>query len=243
MFEDSLLESQNRLSSPNQHWTTIASLVLQGSLAAAVIALPLLHLDVLPFRIETPTITLPLKPPMPRVPHLEPAHTTVASSAPTAPLGSSIRLINTQNLPPINLSDADAPLASNNLGTVGGQGDLPGSIGAPTSGSGTRVTLAPTPTTGPVRISRGVSAGLLLAPIRPIYPRPAISSRTEGVVVIEAVISKSGHIESARATSGPELLRNAALEAIQNAHYSPYLLNGLPTEVETTITVNFKLAG
>jgi protein TonB len=76
-----------------------------------------------------------------------------------------------------------------------------------------------------------------------VYPPIAISTRTEGVVVVEAIISKSGHIESAHATSGPELLRNAALEAIRNARYSPYLLNGQPTEVETTITVNFKLAG
>jgi protein TonB len=121
-----------------------------------------------------------------------------------------------------------------------GSGSLPGGVGTGTTGSGTKVSLAPS---GPIHVSRGVSAGLLLAPIRPIYPAIAISTRTEGVVVIEAIISKSGHIESAHATRGPELLRNAALEAVRSAHYSPYLLNGSPTEVETTITVNFKLAG
>jgi protein TonB len=58
---------------------------------------------------------------------------------------------------------------------------------------------------------------------------------------MEAVISKAGRIESLRALSGPDMLRGAALAAVQVARYRPYLLSGQPTEVETTITVVFKL--
>jgi protein TonB len=63
----------------------------------------------------------------------------------------------------------------------------------------------------------------------------------QGVVVMEATISKMGRIESLRVVSGPEMLRRAALDAVQAARYAPYQLNGEATEVQTTITVNFRL--
>jgi protein TonB len=62
-------------------------------------------------------------------------------------------------------------------------------------------------------------------------------------VVVEAIISKAGVIESLHVVSGPEMLRGAAIEAIREARYQPYRLNGEPTEVQTTITVNFKIGG
>jgi protein TonB len=58
---------------------------------------------------------------------------------------------------------------------------------------------------------------------------------------MEAVISKAGRIESLHAISGPQMLRTAALTAVEAARYRPYLLNGEPTEVQTTITVIFQL--
>ncbi len=93
----------------------------------------------------------------------------------------------------------------------------------------------------PLRISDGVTAGMLLAPIHPVYPQIARLTGTSGTVVIEAIISKSGSIESAHALSGPAVLQTAALDAVRTAHYRPYLLNGQPTEVDTTITVNFRM--
>ena len=64
---------------------------------------------------------------------------------------------------------------------------------------------------------------------------------TQGAVVMEAVISKAGRIESLHVVSGPDMLRRAAMDAVQVARYRPYLLSGVPTEVQTTITVVFKL--
>ena len=78
-------------------------------------------------------------------------------------------------------------------------------------------------------------------PIRPEYPAIARLSRTEGTVVVVAVISKSGKIERARVVSGPPLLQGAALQAVREARYRPFLLNGLPTEVETTVSIVFRL--
>ncbi len=84
---------------------------------------------------------------------------------------------------------------------------------------------------------------MLLAPIRPVYPPIAKVTHTQGTVVVEAIISKAGRIESLNVVSGPALLRESALAAIREARYQPYRLNGEPTEVQTTITVNFRMDG
>jgi protein TonB len=93
----------------------------------------------------------------------------------------------------------------------------------------------------PISLSSGVTAGLLLAPIQPEYPVIARASHTEGTVVIEAIISRVGRIESARVLSGPAMLQPAALAAVRQARYRPFLLNGQPTEVQTTITIKFQM--
>jgi protein TonB len=82
---------------------------------------------------------------------------------------------------------------------------------------------------------------MLLAPIRPEYPAIARISRTEGSVVVDALISTAGRIESAHVVSGPPMLQASALQAVRDARYRPFLLNGKPTEVSTTITINFRL--
>jgi protein TonB len=94
-----------------------------------------------------------------------------------------------------------------------------------------------------LNVSSGVATGMLLSPIRPVYPPIAKAAGVSGTVVVEAVISKTGTIESLHVVSGPELLRRAALDAISTARYQPFRLNGEPTEVQTTITVNFRIGG
>jgi protein TonB len=84
---------------------------------------------------------------------------------------------------------------------------------------------------------------MLLAPIRPVYPAIAKAAGVQGTVVVEAVISRKGTIESLRVVSGPPMLRSAAMDAIRAARYQPFRLNGEPTEVETRITVNFRMGG
>ena len=92
---------------------------------------------------------------------------------------------------------------------------------------------------GPVRVSSGVVAGMMLRPVAPVYPLEAKKKHVQGVVVMHAVISKTGDIEDLQVISGPPLLQKAATDAVARWKYRPYLLQGVPVEVETTINVNF----
>ena len=96
---------------------------------------------------------------------------------------------------------------------------------------------------GPARISGGVIAGNILVKTQPVYPPIAKAAHVGGTVVLHAIISKDGTIQSLQAVSGPDMLKGAALDAVRQWRYKPYLLNGDPTEVDTTITVNFNLNG
>jgi TonB family protein len=93
----------------------------------------------------------------------------------------------------------------------------------------------------PQRISGGVMAGQLISRVDPVYPAEAKSQRIEGTVVLRAVISKEGTIENLQVVSGPKELMGSSIEAVKQWTYKPYLLNGEPTEVDTTITVNYTL--
>jgi len=94
-----------------------------------------------------------------------------------------------------------------------------------------------------VRVSQGVSVGRLINKVEPVYPPLARNARVQGQVVLTAIISKDGIIQDLRVLSGHPLLVQAALDAVRQWRYKPYLLNGEPVEVETTVTVNFTLTG
>jgi len=93
-----------------------------------------------------------------------------------------------------------------------------------------------------VRISQGVTSGMLLRKVEPVYPTIARQARISGQVVLRAVIDKNGNIQNLEAESGHPLLIPAAIDAVKQWHYRPYLLNGQPVEVETIVTVNFSLS-
>ncbi len=90
-------------------------------------------------------------------------------------------------------------------------------------------------------VSSGVAEGMLLRKIAPIYPRFAKDNRISGTVTLEATISKSGTIQDLKAISGPQILREAAVNAVKYWRYRPYLLNDEPVDVQTTINVVFSL--
>jgi protein TonB len=92
-----------------------------------------------------------------------------------------------------------------------------------------------------VRISQGVTKGLLVHRVEPTYPTLARSARVQGEVVLSAVIDTNGQITNLQLVSGHPMLVPAALTAVKEWRYKPYLLNGQPVEVETTITVIFSL--
>jgi len=241
MFEDSLVESRVGHVSSSKRWTTLASVGLQGVIVGVVMMLPLLHPEALPFRIEAPKVVMPLmpKPPLPVVQVQREA--SASSSSMAAPI-TTRPLILSSLLPSRDAITNDTPPLAPFGNRMGMPDGLPGALGTG-DGHGPSVTVAPVRAPARINVSTGVLKGMLLAPILPVYPVIAKAAHVEGSVVVEAVISRQGTIESLHVVSGPQMLQNAALDAIRAARYQPYRLNGEPTEVQTTITVNFRIGG
>ena len=95
----------------------------------------------------------------------------------------------------------------------------------------------------PITVSSGVANGMLIQKTAPVYPPIARSARVSGTVELHATISKGGAIKDLSVVSGPQMLREAAVDAVRTWRYKPYLLNNQPTEVETTIDIEFALGG
>jgi len=76
-----------------------------------------------------------------------------------------------------------------------------------------------------------------------VYPRIAVISGVQGEVKLHAIIARNGTIQSLNAVSGHPLLIRAAIDAVGQWRYRPYVLNGEAVEVETIITVNFRREG
>src|SRR6185312_15024245 len=96
---------------------------------------------------------------------------------------------------------------------------------------------------GPVRVSSGVMANLVVNQPNPVYPPIAKAAHVQGVVVLHAIISKEGTVEKLTVISGPPMLVQSAVDAVQKWTYQPFMLNGQPVEVETTINVNYTFGG
>ena len=92
-----------------------------------------------------------------------------------------------------------------------------------------------------VKVSQGVSEGLVLNKVQPRYPAQALQMHTEGSVQLQATIGKDGSISNLKVLNGEAILARAALEAVKQWKYKPYYLNGDPVEIQTQITINFKL--
>ena len=106
--------------------------------------------------------------------------------------------------------------------------------------SGVLTATAAKPSLSRVRVSQGVSQGLLIKQVAPRYPVNALSTHTQGAVQIEATVDKEGHVVNPRVLSGSPLLAPAALDAVRQWRYKPYFLDGEPVEIQTQITIKFK---
>jgi TonB family protein len=93
----------------------------------------------------------------------------------------------------------------------------------------------------PVAVSAAEMEANLISSRVPAYPDAARANRVEGRVVMQAVISKSGLVGHLRVIDGDPLLRSAASEAVSKWRYRPYMMNGEPVEVATTVSVDFRL--
>ena len=94
-----------------------------------------------------------------------------------------------------------------------------------------------------VRVSQNVAVKLLVKRVNPEYSKELRKQRVQGLVTLSVRISKDGDVIEAKLISGRPALAQAAIDAVKQWRYKPYLLNGQPVEVETQVQVNFTLAG
>jgi protein TonB len=236
MFTENLLESGGGRRA-NRGWATTASFSFQLAIVAVLVVLPTIYPSMMAIQVARP-ITVPLFTPAPQVvtenaPRQSGASTnrnqrTIIAVSPTSlTFGNKRREMASMDPagpPSINLAG---------IGTDSGA-YIPDARTAPPD-----VTLAP-----PTRavVTSRLAEGNLLQRVQPTYPQIAKTAHAEGRVILTAIISKSGTIESLHVSSGHLLLIPAAIDAVRQWRYRPYILNGEPIEVETQITVNFKLS-
>ena len=238
MFEDSLIESSGRIKT-KRGWTTTLTIILQFMLVGVLILIPLIYTEALPKSLITTFLVAPPPPPPPpppatpvRVTRIETELDNGALRTPTK-IPEKIKIVKEEEAPP-----AGAGVVGGVSGGVPG-GGMGGVIGGLLGGTAN----IPKVTLNRVRVSGGVVEGNLIHKVVPPYPPLAKTARIQGAVVLHAIISKQGNVENLNVMSGHPMLVQSALDAVKQWKYRPYILNGEPVEVETTITVNFNLTG
>jgi protein TonB len=246
MFEDSLIESGGRLRT-KRGATTLLSFVLQVFLIGILILIPLLYTEALPKQqLMTFLVAPPPPPPPPPPPAAVPIKVVkqIQSDIVNGQLRTPTKI--PEKVQMIKEEESPPPVMATG-GVVGGvPGGVPGGqMGGVIGGiiSSTPVAVPRVATPQRVRVSQGVSQGLLIRKVQPVYPPLARQARIQGNVVLQAEISKDGTIENLRLMSGHPMLAPSAIEAVKQWRYKPYFLNGEPVEVETQITVIFSLSG
>jgi protein TonB len=241
MFEDSLIESGNKLKT-KRLMTSIVSFIGQFALIGVLILIPLIYTDALPKgNLMTFLVAPPPPPPPPPPPAAAPKVVKIQSEVINGQLRTptkipdKIQMIKEEEAPP----DLGAGVPGGVPGGIPG-GSTGGVIGGILSSN---VAVPKVATPQRVRVSQGVSTGLRVKYVQPNYPQLAKQARIQGQVVLQAEISKDGTIQNLQLISGHPMLAPAAIEAVKQWRYKPYLLNGEPVAVETTVVVNFSLNG
>jgi periplasmic protein TonB len=161
---------------------------------------------------------------------------SVSKSPPSAKSEDAPLVVKGGAAPAIHTNPAPADTPAPNVmavATPGSGGSLDNLVGHNTN--------AFKPVLQTVSISQGVSQGLLMKKVQPVYPRTALAMHVEGVVELMATISKTGEISTVSVLKGDPQLIHAAIDAVKQWKYKPYLLNGEPVEIQTQVTISFKL--
>jgi protein TonB len=225
--------------SARRGWTALASFSMQVFGLSLLLLIPLLTIQG-PTKLtwlDSPPVLLPPPAPAPAPGDQRPIH----------PSNINERGLQQPVTIPLTIADVnEQPVASSpdvsNLGVAG-----PTSIGrgGGIGGTGFSMEAAPPPPpapTRPLKISHWAEGNLIYR-VQPLYPPIASQARVQGAVELRAIISKTGTIENLVVVRGHPMLSAAAIEAVKQWRYRPYLLNNEPMEVETEITVNFVLSG
>jgi periplasmic protein TonB len=243
MFADSLLETSWAYRS-RRGWTTFTSFGLQSIVIALLLMIPLLTTVGVPLSrtVSTP-IGLFRRDPGP-APHVNSERTSAVQIVPytgriMAP-GRIPRGIPRGDGPP---SQSGGPNLDSGIYIGPSIGSGPG-LPLPISGTRPLMPVAPPPAAVKREFrTSSMLQGSLIQRVEPVYPPLARSARIQGPVVLTALISRAGTMENVTAVSGHPMLVPAAVRAVSQWRYKPYILNGVAIEVETQITVNFVLEG
>jgi protein TonB len=239
MFAESTLETSWGYRA-RRSWMTLMSFGLQAVVVGLLLMIPLLQTVGLP---AVHTVSTPVslgRPDLEPAPHPEGQR---SRGVQIIPFGGRI-------MAPGRVPNGIPRGGGDDIPVVGEGGDRIGDsvfpIGAPVglpvpiSGSNPVMPARPAPTIRTFRKST-ILEGSLIRRVQPIYPPLARMARIQGPVVVAAVISKEGVMERVQAISGHPMLVPAAVDAVSQWRYKPYILNGEAIEVETQITVNFVL--
>jgi len=215
---------------------------LQAVIIGILVLIPLLFTEALP---KTQLMTFLVAPPPPPPPPPPPAAVKVVKKIETEIVNNQLRTPTKIPKKVEMIKEEDTPPS---VGVVGG---VPGGVPGGQMGGVIGSIVGSTPVAVPkvaapqrVRVSQGVTQGLVIHRVQPIYPQMAKIARVQGAVVLAAIIGKDGTIQNLHvlSTASP-LLNQSALDAVKQWRYRPYILNGEPVEVDTQITVNFTLSG
>ncbi len=241
MFAESLLET-SWADRGRRGWMTLTSFGLQVVMIGLLLLIPLLTTVGLPSSrsVSTP-ISLGRRDPGPAPrPHIGIARNTGVQIIPYSGPIMAPRQIPHGIAPGID-EIASGPIGPPDIGVGPYVGEGPGIL-IPFVGTHPVIPPAPKLVDKVFRRSEMLQ-GMLIRKVEPKYPPIAISARIQGPVVLAAAISRAGTIENLRLVSGHPMLVGAALDAVKQWLYRPYILNGDVIEVETQITVNFVLDG
>jgi len=228
---------------PRNPWAAIGSLAFISVLLLALIVIPLYRPVPLPKR-ETLTM-LYLQPPPDAVGNATKfqALKTVSTYTPTS-TGITAPVQKTQEAPPPPVGTTGGVVGGVPGGVIGG---VPGGVFSEMLNSAPSVPVpAKSPLPTPVkrmRIASRVAEANLIHDVTPQYPPEAGRARLEGTVLLMAVIGKDGTVKDVRVESGLPILAQAAIDAVRQWRYKPYMIDGEPVEVDSRITINFTLSG
>jgi periplasmic protein TonB len=220
--------------------TTVASFAMQAIALAALLIVPLLRPAAIPL-LRHLTTPISLSEPVGEIREAQ------SHSGPTAPSHGAVAeiFLRQPSQIPAHISPGDeaSPPSIGSGPYIPGIGEttgVRGVFGSVGMGSAPVIPAAPSVVQRAVQLSH-MSEGDLIRKVLPTYPPLARSARIQGTVVLKAMISKQGTIENLQLLSGHPMLAPAAIEAVRQWRYRPYVLNNEPVEVETQITVNFAL--
>jgi periplasmic protein TonB len=236
MFEDSTFESTGRIKTRSRRWM-LAAFILNGSILLALVLVPLIYPSALPSHFIPPLLVAPAapQPETPQPVHVRPAVAHDFSEM----MGRTIVMPTRIPISIIAPSDPEPGFDHNIATEIGSSG--PGGNGENPFGPRQPVTVVHPPISSSVRLPSRLVESTLIYKTIPQYPIIAKTVGVQGTVVLQATISKSGTIENLQVISGPQMLQQAAISAVKTWRYRPYLLNDQPVEVETTVSVIFKL--